>query len=890
MNDHLIIHKLFSNAVSDFSERIALQIKKDNSWKRFTYKEVETSSLKLATYLVKQGCKKGDFAALILENRPEWPIIYFGILYAGLGCVPLDPQLSRKEIENFLNDSSSKVIFCSQNIFREKIGKNIGNKLERVIILDSIDGISGNLIKFSGIENVNSDLSVLPAVSPEDTASLVYTSGTTAQSKGVLLTHKNICSNFQGIQVRKVFFPSDNTIAILPLYHTYAFMATLIAPLLLGAKVTYCPLSFKPSELSSIIKEAEVTVLTAVPQLLFLLYKGIAEKTKKIPPFLMPLFLPLIRNKVRKQFGKNFRLLVSGGARIEPKVAKSLSQLMGVKLIEGYGLTETSPIVTLNPPERQKFGSVGKTLPGVKIKIVEPDESGVGEVVIQGPNVMAGYFKRPDLTSQVIKDHWFYSGDLGYIDKDGYLFLSARKKDVIVLSSGKNIYPEELEEHYIRSPYIKEICILPKTEERFGRLIDSLYAVVVPDFEYLRKRNEVNIQAKVRWDIENLGKELPSYKHIMGFVITKEELPRTSLKKIKRYEVSKKFANFESLKEEVKPEVVSQEDTNILTQDIAKKIISYLTSELKKPINLNSHLEIDLGIDSLSKVELILGLEALFSVKIPEEALAKVSTVKELILRVLEITEEGTTSEEIREEAANTWSEILREQPEGKTLAKISLVPRFLDTVILWVIIKAFFYIFKVFWLLRVQGKERLPSKGPYLICPNHASYLDGAVLISSLPFKYVMNTFSLGYSDIFEKPAFRWAIKLAHLIPIDPNTNLTEAMQAIAYVIRHDKMACIFPAGRRSIDENVQEFKKGVGILIKELDIPVVPAYIKNSHKSWPRTSRLPRLTALKVIFGRPITWKELIAKQGKAEFTDDYAAIAQGLREEVMKLAEDS
>ncbi|MBU0710076.1 MAG: AMP-binding protein, partial [Candidatus Omnitrophica bacterium] len=831
LEDNFVIHGIFSNAVSNNPDRVALQTKRDNSWQRFTYKEVETLSLKLATYLIKQGCKKGDFAALILENCPEWPIIYFGIIYAGLGCVPLDPQLSGKEIENFLNDSGSKVIFSSHGIFTKKIGKNIGKKLNRVIILDSPDDLSGNLIKFSEIENVAPDLSILPTVSPADTASLVYTSGTTAQSKGVLLTHKNICSNFHGIQERKVFFASDNSIAILPLYHTYAFMATLIAPLLLGGKITYFPLSYKPSDLSSVIKEAEVTVLTAVPQLLFLLYKGIAEKTKKIPPLLMPLFLPLIRNKVRKQFGKSLRLLVSGGARIEPKVAEALSRLMGVKLIEGYGLTETSPIVTLNPPERQKFGSVGKPIPGVKIKIVDPDESGIGEVAIQGPNVMAGYFKRPDLTSEVIKDDWFYSGDLGYIDRDGYLFLSARKKDVIVLSSGKNIYPGELEEHYIKSPYIKEICIMPKTEERFGRLIDSLYAVVVPDFEYLRKRNEANIQARVRWDLENLGKDLPSYKHIMGFVITKEELPRTSLKKIKRYQVSKKFADFESVKEEAKEEILSEEDTNILSQDIAKKIIGYLNNELKKPIHLNSHLEIDLGIDSLSKVELILGLEALFSIKIPEETLGKAATVKELIVRVLEIIEEGATSKETREEAAKTWSEILREQPEEKTLEKISLVPRFLDTVILWIIIKAFFCIFKVFWLLRVKGKELLPSKGPYLICPNHASYLDGAVLISSLPFKYVVNIFSLGYSDIFEKPVFRWSIKLAHLIPIDPNTNLTEAMQAIAHVIRHGKMACIFPAGRRSIDENVQEFKKGVGILIKELDIPVVPAYIKNSH-----------------------------------------------------------
>lgn len=886
--ENLVIHNIFTNTASRFPEKVALQLKKDNAWQRFTYKELENQSLKLATFLVQQGFKKGGFAALVLENRPEWPIIYLGLMYAGLCCVPLNPELSHKELSIFLKDCDAKIIFCSYELFEKKISQDLRKQVNKIVLLDAPALKAENLINFKDTQNINIDKTILPDVSPSDTASLVYTSGTTAQSKGVMLTHRNICSNFKSIQAQNIVLSSDNILAILPLYHAYAFMGTLIAPLFIGSTITYFPLSFKPLELSSTIKEAKVTILIAVPQLFSLLYKGIADKIKKIPSFLLPLLLPLIRNKLRSHFGSSLRLLVSGGARLEPEVGKNLSHLLGVRLIEGYGLTETSPIVSLNPAQRPKFGSVGKAIPDVEIKIMEPDESGVGEVLIKGPNVMSGYFKRPDLTSEVIIDGWFHSGDLGYIDKDGYLFLSARKKDVIVLSSGKNIYPEELEEHFIKIPYIKELCIIPKSEERFGRKIDSLYAVVVPNLEYFRQRGEVNIQGKIRWELENLSKDLPSYKHIMGFIITKEELPKTALKKIKRYQVAKKFSDFESVGTQEKDIALSEEDTKILEQGIAKKIIDYLSKELKKPILLNSHLEIDLGIDSLSRVELGLGLEALFSIKIPEEVLGKVSTVKEVILEISGIIEKGEPQKEIVKEAVKSWSQVLQEPPSNQTLERIRLKNQVLNVLFTWIFKIILLLMFRILWFLKIRGKNLVPTQGPYLICPNHASYLDGFVVFSGLPLKCALKTFFLGYSNIFEQPVFRWAIKLAHLIPIDPNTNLTEAMQAVSHVIRHERMVCIFPEGRRSVDEKIQEFKKGVAILIKELNIPVVPVYIKGSHRSWPRTSRLPYIfSPLKIIFGKPFTWKELIEKYPAVESIDEYGTIASALREEVLKLA---
>ena len=888
MTEELIITKLFSNTASKFAEKPSLQIKKDSRWLRFSYKELEALSLKVGAFLLREGFKKGERSAIILENRPEWAIIYLGIVYAGLTCVPLDPEFCPEEIKNLIEDSGTKVIFSSYDLFVNKIKLVIaGGSLIKSVVLDADRALEDEgFYNFSDIKNIPSENISWPVILPQDIASLIYTSGTTGKPKGVMLTHKNICSNFLSIKELEMCFSSDNFLSMLPLHHTYPFMVNLIMPLLTGATITYLPSGFRPQELSQVIKEAQVTILVGVPQLFSLLHAGISEKLKRIPRFLMPLALIFIRRKVSKNFGTALRYLASGGARLEPKIARDLTK-WGLKISEGYGLTETSPIVTFNPLKKVKFGSAGKPIPGVQIRILNPQSSGIGQILIKGPNVMKGYFKQPELTAEVLKDDWFYSGDLGYIDKDGYLFITGREKEVIVLSSGKNIYPKELEEYYSQSPYIKEICVLQKSEERFGHLIDSLFAVIVPDMEYFQQKNVMNIRAKIRWELENLAKNLPGYRHIMGFTLTKEALARTALGKIKRYEVREKYLEAMPALQEIEEPGLSEEDRRILSQDFARKIIEYFSEQLKKPIYLDSHLEMDLGIDSLTRVELGLGLEALLSLKIPDEVFYDMSTVRDVIMRIQEIIKK--TKPYAAAVIQKSWGEILREEPREEILQKIRIKPRTIDWVLTYIFRSSFKFMFKIFWLLRIKAVGNLPKDGPYLICPNHASFLDGFVVSSSLPLKLAINTYFVGFSYIFEYPLFKWALKLARLLPIDPDINLTDAMQAVSLLLFHKKIVCIFPEGLRSVDEKVKEFKKGVGILIKELDIPVVPVYIKGSHQSWPRTSLLPKPCPLKVIFGKLCLKKELL-KQTKEAMRDDYEAIAQGLREELLKLVKDA
>jgi len=883
----LVIHKIFEKTALAHAADTALQVKNNGECQRFTYGELESLSVKIAAFLINEGYKKGDAAVIILENRPEWGIIYLGVMFAGLIAVPLDPQLGPQEILNLVSDSNAKVLFSSQEIFTQKITPEIQENIGKIAVLDAQGSCAGKCVAFARIaNNVLEALPVFPEVEPEDTASLIYTSGTTAQPKGVLLTHKNICSNFNSIVKLNVCLPCDNILSILPLYHTYSFMVTLMLPLCLGAKVTYCPQGFKPEELSRIIKEERVSVVVGVPRLYTILYNAITEKIRRVPGWTRFFLMPVIRGRVRQRFGNKLRLFVSGGARLEPKIGEALSRYFGIKIIEGYGLTETSPVATFNPLNKNKFGSVGKPIPDVEIKILNPDKDRIGEVLIKGPNVMQGYFKDPELTKTAIKDGWFYTGDLGYLDREGYLYLVGREKEIIVLGSGKNIYPEELEEYYLQAPSIKEICIISRKEKSFGQMKETLFAVILPQLEYFKHNIDSDIRLVICWDLETLSRNLPSYKHIMGFMLTTQELPRTALKKIKRFQVAEQFAGAKSGKHQAKEEVLSEEEEQLLQNDIARKIIQYLSKQVNKTVSLNSHLEIDLGIDSLSRVELAAGLEELFKAEVSGQMIYEITTVKELINMVSGLLNKPSAHPSGEKK---DWAVILKQLPSKSTLDTERIEPRPIDWFLSWLLIgQLFSLLFRVVWFLRVRKRDNLPRQGPYLICPNHCSYMDGLFVACSLPLKDLVNTYFLGFYHVFRHPALSWSNKIARFIPLDNNVHLNEALQASAFLLSKNKIVCIFPEGMRSIDGKVKEFKKGAGVLIKELNVPVVPVYIKGSHEAWPRGDALPKPYPIKVTFGKPIYAQELLRRETGESGIDDYECIVRRLREEVIKLGD--
>ncbi|MBN1913029.1 MAG: AMP-binding protein, partial [Candidatus Omnitrophica bacterium] len=744
-----------------------------------------------------------------------------------------------------------------------------------------------------------------PEVFPEDIASLIYTSGTTGSPKGVMLTHKNLCSDFQSIDKLKLFSDKDIFISILPLHHSYPFMITLITPLFCRARVTYTS-SLRSDELLNLMREANVTVLVGVPQLFSIFFKNISDKMKKIPLiFKVPLsglvemlwqvrrfsginLSRLFLAKIHRPFGRSLRFFACGGAKLNEEVARFLVKI-GFTILEGYGLTETSPVVTFNPLKRQKIGSVGRAIPGVELKIDNPDVNGVGEVVIKGPNVMKGYYNRAKETSSVLKDGWFYSGDLGYIDKDGYLYITGRKKEMIVLSSGKNIYPEEIESYYAKSPYIKEICVLGigVSEE------EKLAAVVVSDTDHFRKAGEVDLNSVIRWELENLSEGLAPYKRIKGYIITKQDLPRTRLGKIKRYEVKNKYLDeLKGIKSKGAAEKIpaTDEAIKLLSFGIGRKIIEVLekSTEIERQITPSDHIELDLGIDSLGRVELIVALEHALNIRIPSELMTKAFTVKDLILEIEKMAPgEGNKIAAIPQAKSQTlWNEILNEKPAKDIIKKVNLAPNRMTILGMLLFAEILRLAFRVIWRLKIFGTENIPRKGKCILCVNHGSYLDAFIIEASMPFNLRKGLFFVGFIAYFEQPLIKNIVKYIRVIPIDPGMHFVEAMQASSYVLKNDKIVCIFPEAQRTIDGNIKEFKKGVGILAKELNIPLVPVLITGSYESWPRTRSLPRPHPITITFGRPFNSEELKKAGLRSGVKDDYEAIAFGVREEVINL----
>jgi long-chain acyl-CoA synthetase len=863
----------------------------DQNWKRVTYQELLENTRGIASYLIGKGIKKGDKIAIISENRPEWCATYLAISLSGAVAVPIDAQLGQEEIKNLLHDSESKAVF-----FSERIKENIKKAIEYLVTHYSLNitQVNFDLPEFNNMCS-KPEITEYPEVSEQDVASLIYTSGTTGIPKGVELTHKNFCSDAESLIQAGIVTHNDNVLSVLPLHHTYPFMCTFLVPVFLGASITY-PESLKGPEIMATIKEKRVTVFVGVPRLFELIRNGMINKMKQLPvPVSVMLFGflgicgklrgntgvnlgKIIFRSAHKSFGKEFRFFASGGAKLDPEIMKDLESV-GFTVLEGYGLTETSPVVTFNPIKKRKAGSAGKPLPSVMIKIVDTRGGDVaavmqeGEIAIKGPMVMKGYFKNPNLTDQVMPEGWFLSGDMGYLDRDGYLFITGRLKDVIVLSSGENVYPEDLERQYMKIPLIKEICIVG-VEER--GITESLHAFILPDMEYAKREKIGNIQESLRWEINSVSLNMPQYSRIRGFTLYPEPLPKTSLGKFRRFMIKDLV---KAKREEIRAKA---EDKDLIKDETARKVIECIKPLLKEPVPIQGkdNLELDLGLDSLARIELVVALEKTFSTKLPESFASEIQTIEEIIRKIKEY-EKGKTKEI---EKVVMWKDILVEELCLEDIRKIGFYHNFLERLVIICGLLTLKAIFKFFFRLKVKGLQNLPDKGPYIITPNHTSYIDGFAIVVALPSRLFWNLYSIGWQAYFTGPLGFFA-RLAHVIPIDRETYLQKALQTAAYVLRKGKSLLVFPEGGRSYDGELMEFKKGVGILALELNLPVVPAYIEGAFDVLPRGKKWPKFREVKITFGKPMYPSDLNFSR-KPKNIDDYQVFVNELREKVKQL----
>lgn len=879
--------------ISAFNERpdkIAMRIVGSDD-EIYTFGELLHKIRSVAYRLKQENVQFGDRVALIGENHPSWAIAYLGTLYHGAVIVPMDPHGEIETITNFLENSEAKIVFLSpdQTGRFSEMEEKLGRQIPAVVwnLPTSTNGFQ-KFEDWAATEYPATYADEIPKAAGEDIALLMYTSGTTGTPKGVPLTHGNIVGELSGVNDVLKLTDKERILSLLPLFHAYLQIVNLWVATTFGPQVGYLK-ELTPAELSESMKVFKPTILTTVPRLWYLFHKKIFDAVAAKPKPVQMLFRSMLRTNgffrdtlkinlgkkffgaVHDSFGGNLRIAISAGSRFDEKVAEDFHRL-GFTIIQGYGLTETSGAATATYEDNNRVGSVGKAMKGAEIKIVDPDKDGVGEVLIRGTMVFDGYYKNPKATAEAFtEDGWFRSGDLGRFDKDGFLYIVGRGKDVIVLPSGKNVHPEDLEVHYLKCPMVGELAIIGVQDENDTHAgAEKLAAVIVPDFAYLKQAKIANSKEAIRHELDTLGRELPEYQRVRDYIIRVEPLPRTATNKIKRFQLKKEVETGDIAAEakEVKAWEFSAEDSALVESNAGKAVVAAIKQNAGDAaiVHPSMNLEIDLGLDSLGRAETFAALEQAFSTEFEGDEAAEALTVANVIELV---NKHGGETTEVVSLDLN-WGKIVREADDDLPEVRSLLTNRPIFAVFAFSVYKLFHLFFRVFLMLEVNGKEhlteltKLNSEGtidkPFIICPNHQSFLDPFVLCSNYPFGLFKNIFHVGASEFFDNSFMAFIAKMLNVVPVNPDTELMRAMKAGAIGLKHGKILNIYPEGERAFDGELHMFKKGAAILATELDMPIVPVALDGLQNVWARKSWKIRPAKVKITIGKPFYAKDVL------------------------------
>jgi long-chain acyl-CoA synthetase len=822
----------------------------------------------------------------------------------------MDPAATTQTIAAFLKGSEAKLAFISPSSiekFRaacEQLGSNIPAVALRQ--LAQPNGL-GTFEDWARTPIPQEFKDAQPPARQEDLAILIYTSGTTGTPKAVPLTHGNIYA--ESTKVQEVMRISDREVilSLLPLFHAYSQIVNLWLATIIGARVVYLG-EMNTSGIERGLRNSGVTTLTGVPRLWYLFHKKIFDAVRARAAPVRILFRILLASNgrlrnwlglnagrlffkpVHQSFGGKLRLAVSAGASFDENVARDF-HCLGFTILQGYGLTETSGAATVTRFEDNKIGSVGKPLNGVEVKIDTPSDEGIGEVLIRGPIVMSGYYRNPEANREAFTaDGWFRSGDLGKFDKAGHLYIVGRSKDVIKLPSGKNVFPEDVEAHYEHSPFVSEVCVLGvKDESSQFKGAEKLSAVVVPNFEYLKAQRIANAREWVVWELENLGRELPEYQRVHDFVLRAEPLPRTTTRKVRRFELKNQLAELRELEQrETRAMVLSEADRVLMDSPAGQAVLAAVRQHSgdARDISPGMNLEIDLELDSLARAECVVDVEQKLAIELKPEEVATAQTVGELVQLANAKTTGSTTVHAAREEFR--WRYVLAgtsdEMPELTHLLR----PKPAFVRLAHTVLRLIYFIARVLFRMEVKGGEVLTQlKPPYLICPNHQSYIDPFLVCSAYPRSVLQNTFHVGASMYFTNAAMAQLARLINVVPIDPDAQLLRAMRAGAAGLRAGKILNIYPEGQRSFDGKLHEFKKGAAILATELNLPIVPVALDGPYRIWPRKSWRIRFAKVKIRFGEPLNPGALV----KDERDEDaaYQKVNSELKQRIQQMLDE-
>ncbi len=781
--------------------------------REITYRDLLDQATALAeTYRIDER----DRVVLFAENSPDWIAVFYSIWLRKGIAVPLDYNLPADDLEHILDNCRPSVIWTDPgNRYVAEEACELAGIKPVIRVFPAEAGKPKKRIDEIDIED------------PETTAILMYTSGTTGRPKGVMLSYRNLNTSCQAIFSLKMLTREDRMIALLPFYHIFPLQGSVTAPLMVGSTVVFVP-ALSAEEIIATLQRHPVTMFLGVPRLYELFHNGIMGKMRSNPLALaifgLSRFIPSLKarrklfSRVHKAFGGKVHAFLVGGAPMDPKIMSNLRRL-GFRMVEGYGATETAPLIAFNPFEKIKKRSVGLPVAGTEVQIKD------GEVIVRGKNVMQGYYDNPGATAEAIRDEWYYTGDLGYFDRDGYLYLTGRKDELIVLPNGKNINPEEIENKILKlSAYIREVGVVG--------LSGHLAAVVYPDFSLLKENRILNSVEAIRKEImDRYNSGVEAYRKIFTIRVVADEIPRTRLGKIRRFQLMEILTG----REAGHKGEMTEPDTGAYLE-----LKGYLASLKDSKIRPGDHLEVDLSLDSLDRVELATWLESRFNLQDGEQILVEYPTV----LTLSEYLEGYLADNDARKDRGVDWSSIIQ-STGALPLARGNITGGFLIRNILRFV--------RWFFKTRIEGLEKIPAT-PVIFTPNHQSYIDALLLTGALPPEIAGKTFFLIKDSRFVNRFVSFFTKGKNMIPVNIERDLKSALQKSAAALSAGYNLVIFPEGVRSRDSRMGRFKKTFAILARELETAIMPVSIQGAYRALPYGSFRPRRHPVSLTFLDPV------------------------------------
>jgi long-chain acyl-CoA synthetase len=777
------------------------------------------------------------------ENRIGWIYAFFSVWQNRSIAVPVDATATVSDLEYIVKDCTPECMWVSEAC--EKVAREVVSRLDfdvKILIINDIEKETVN-----GSEIV---ASTLDQTSYEDSAIalIIYTSGTTGSPKGVMLTYRNLWANKAGVcDEVNVFNGKRRTLMLLPVHHVLPLMGTVIIPILQGDGIIICETLQGPDIMEALCR-GKVGIFVGVPRLWQMLYSGIMKKInasfvartlfKICKKAKSPKLSRIVFSSVHKKMGGHLDYCVCGGAALDKEIGEGLTAL-GINLLEGYGMTEMAPIIAFTRPGDYICGCAGLPLPSVDCKIVN------GELCCKGDNLMKGYYNRPEETAQVIDaDGYLHTGDLAHLDEKGRVYLTGRTKEIIVLSNGKNVQPNEIE--YKLEKYenrVKEAAVIQNG--------DMLMGIIVPNEAWARNLSDEEVEIALKKEVIGpYNLTVTNYKKLMSIYVYRGDLPRTKLDKLQRFKLKDIL---KSKGESVKSKVESAEEMS----NEMRILKEYIESEKRMVVHADDHLETDLAFDSLDKVGLQGFIEQTFGVDVQPEMMTTLRSVAEKV-------EQGKTHIDVNK---MDWHEMLLANNSSLELP---------STSVLYPLHAKLFKVFlKLNNRLKIVGEKNVPRKGPVIIAPNHQSFLDGGIVAAGLSSKILKNSYFFATEEHVKHPLVKSLAKRNNVIVME-KSNLKNSILKLSEVLKKGKNVIIFPEGSRSYDGEMVPFKKTFAILSKELNVPVVPVCIRGAYDVLPRGSRWIKSKKIEVEYLPP-----LMPEDG-----DTYDSVSDKVKESIQKV----